>query len=74
MGPHGTKKRMGVCFFRMMSPEAKKKIEEAYHAFETSLRKIAREHRTTVGALIDQVDTKYAANIKDRIQKSPTND
>jgi hypothetical protein len=51
-----------------LSPEAKKKIEAAYAEFEKSIRKIAHEHRTTVGSLIGQVDAKYADKLKKDIQ------
>jgi hypothetical protein len=53
-----------------LSPEAKKKIEAAYAQFEKSVRKIAKEHRTKVGTLIDQVDTKYADKLKERIKNA----
>lgn len=53
-----------------LSPEAKKKIEAAYAQFEKSIRKIAKEHRTKVGTLIDQVDTKYADKLKERIKNA----
>lgn len=53
-----------------LSPEAKKKIEAAYAEFEKNIRKIAHEHRTTVGTLIGQVDTKYADQLKQKIKSS----
>lgn len=53
-----------------LTPEAKKKIEDAYRTFEQAIRTIAHEHRTTVGALIEQVDTKVAESIKKKIGSS----
>ncbi len=53
-----------------LTPEAKQKIEAAYAEFEKSVRKIAHEHRTTVETLIEQVDTKYADQLKQKIKGS----
>lgn len=61
---------MMVASMAPLSPEAKKKIEDAYAQFEKSLKKIAREHRTTVGTLVGQMDTKYAEKIKQKIKGS----
>lgn len=61
---------MMVTSMATLSPEAKKKIEAAYAQFEKSIRKIAKEHRTKVGTLIEQVDTKYADSLKDRIKNA----
>ncbi len=51
-----------------VTPEAKKKLVEAYAAFERSLRDIAHEHRLTVSDLLHQVDEKYVEKLKERIQ------
>lgn len=51
-----------------LSPETKKKIADAYTAFERNLREIAHEHRLTVSELLHQVDEKYVDKLKDRIK------
>lgn len=52
-----------------VTPETKKKIADAYTAFERNLREIAREHRLTVSDLLHQVDEKYVDKLKERIEK-----
>ena len=52
-----------------VTPDAKKKIADAYAAFEKSLRDIAHEHRLTVSDLLHQVDEKCVDKLKERIEK-----
>lgn len=52
-----------------LKPEAKKRLEDAYKKFESSLREIAREHRTTVSRLFGEVDKTVIKKMKERIEK-----
>lgn len=51
-----------------VNAETKKKIADAYAAFERSLREIAHEHRLNVSDLLHQVDETYIGKLKERIQ------
>lgn len=51
-----------------VNAETKKKIADAYAAFERNLREIAHEHRLNVSDLLHQVDETYIGKLKERIQ------
>jgi hypothetical protein len=51
-----------------LTPETKEKLKQAYARFESSLRAIAHEHRTTVSKLLGEIDASVASNIRERIE------
>jgi len=52
-----------------LSPEAKKKILTAYKKFQTSLKKITKEHRGAVKKIIEQLDQNHAQRLRTKLKK-----
>ncbi|MDO8617937.1 MAG: hypothetical protein Q7N87_03580 [Candidatus Uhrbacteria bacterium] len=53
-----------------LSPEAKKKILAAYKKFQTSLKKITKQHRATVKKIIEQLDQNHAERLRKQLKKN----
>lgn len=52
-----------------LTPEVKERIKNAYAEFSQKLREIAREHRTTVTALLGELDAKHVEKLEAEIKQ-----
>ncbi len=53
-----------------ITPEVKERIRKAYADFSHTLREIAAEHRTTVTALLGELDAKHVEKLEAEIKQA----